>query len=51
MPKTVSNQAQKFKQAARELGVKLDEAKLKEALRKIAPEKPAPRPERTRKSD
>ena len=30
----------KFKEAARELGVELDEEKLKEALRKIAPDRP-----------
>lgn len=33
------DQAARFEQAARELGVELDEEKLKEALRKIAPEK------------
>lgn len=32
-------QAQRFEQAARDLGVELDEAKLKEALRQIAPDK------------
>jgi hypothetical protein len=47
MPKTVSDKATKsqrerFEQAGRELGVDLDEQKLKEALRKIAPEKPRP---------
>jgi len=31
-----------FEQTARELGVELDEEKLKEALRTIAPEKPQP---------
>jgi isopropylmalate/homocitrate/citramalate synthase len=38
--KAVENKAQseRFRQAARELGVELDEEKLKEALRKIAPE-------------
>ena len=34
------SQARRFEEAVRELGVDLDEAKLKEALRKIAPEKP-----------
>lgn len=38
-----SDQRQRFEEAARELGVVLDEEKLKEALRKIAPE---PRPSR-----
>jgi len=33
-------QKERFEQAARELGVELDEEKLKEALRKLAPEKP-----------
>jgi hypothetical protein len=32
-------QRERFEQVARELGVELDEEKLKEALRKIAPEK------------
>lgn len=36
------DQSERFEQAARELGVELDEEKLKEALRKIAPEKPKP---------
>ena len=31
------SQTERFKQAARELGVELDEAKLKAALRKISP--------------
>lgn len=31
------SQRERFEQAARELGVELDEEKLKEALRKIAP--------------
>ncbi|WP_340110599.1 hypothetical protein [Pikeienuella sp. HZG-20] len=34
------SQAERFEEAARELGVDLDEEKLKEALRKIAPDKP-----------
>lgn len=34
------SQQKRFEEAARDLGVDLDEAKLKEALRKIAPEKP-----------
>lgn len=47
-PKT---QADRFEQAARELGVDLDEEKLKEALRKIAPATPPqPQPGRS-KSD
>lgn len=33
------DQRDRFEQTARELGVELDEEKLKEALRKIAPEK------------
>lgn len=33
------SQRERFEQAARELGVELDEEKLKEALRKIAPER------------
>ena len=33
-------QRQRLEETARELGVDLDEEKLKEALRKIAPEKP-----------
>lgn len=32
------SQRKRFEQAARELGVELDEEKLKEALRKIAPD-------------
>lgn len=36
---TEHDQLEKFEQAARELGVELDEEKLKEALRKIASEK------------
>ena len=41
MPKPDSNaQVERFEQAARELGVELDERKLKETLRKIAPERP-----------
>lgn len=43
------SQRERFEQAARELGVELDEEKLKEALRKIAPkpedEGPSPRSE------
>lgn len=35
------NQRERFEQAARELGVDLDEEKLKEALRRIAPEAPS----------
>lgn len=34
--KSRSEQVERFEQAARELGVELDEEKLKEALRKIA---------------
>ncbi|WP_165103034.1 hypothetical protein [Pikeienuella piscinae] len=34
------SQRDRFEKAARELGVDLDEEKLKKALRKIAPEKP-----------
>ena len=43
MPESDNAKAQRnrFEQAARELGVDLDEQKLKEALRKIAPAKPA----------
>lgn len=37
-----ASQRDRFEQAARELGVELDEAKLREALRRIAPEKPEP---------
>ncbi len=37
--KEKQKQRQRFEEAARKLGVDLDEAKLKEALRKIAPEK------------
>ena len=36
--KNATNQRERFEQAARELGVELDEEKLKEALRKIAPQ-------------
>lgn len=36
------NQAERFERAARELGVEVDERKLKETLRKIAPAKPEP---------
>lgn len=36
-------QRERFDQAARELGVELDEEKLKDALRRIAPDKPEPR--------
>lgn len=32
------SQRERFEQAARELGVELDEQKLKDALRKIAPD-------------
>lgn len=38
--KSDASQRERFEEAAREMGVDLDEAKLKEALRKIAPEKP-----------
>ena len=34
-----TSQRERFEQAARELGVEIDEEKLKEALRKIAPDK------------
>ncbi|WP_165094671.1 hypothetical protein [Pikeienuella piscinae] len=37
---TTTDQSERFEETARELGVDLDEAKLKEALRKIAPDKP-----------
>jgi len=33
-----NSQRERFEQAARELGVELDEEKLKEALQRIAPE-------------
>lgn len=51
MPKTVTDdttksQRERFEEAARELGVDLDEEKLREMLRKIAPEKPAPASDR-----
>lgn len=39
MQKVKQDQRERFEQAARELGVDLDEEKLKEALRRIAPEK------------
>lgn len=35
--KPAKSQRERFEQAARELGVELDEEKLKDALRKIAP--------------
>ena len=35
-PPSATSQSDKFKQAARELGVDLDEAKLAETLRKLA---------------
>lgn len=38
--KTVSSQRERFEKTARELGVDLDEEKLRDALRRIAPEKP-----------
>ena len=38
MPTQPKSQREKFEQTARELGVELDEEKLKEALRKIAPD-------------
>jgi len=34
------SQKRRFEQAARKLGVDLDEAKLREALRKMAPDNP-----------
>lgn len=44
-PKPVPSQRERFEQAARELGVELDEEKLKEALRNLAnsraPKQPA----------
>lgn len=42
--KETESQADKFEQAARELDVELDEEKLKEALRRIAPKRPAEKP-------
>lgn len=40
MAKTTSKpQSERFEQAARELGVELDEEKLKETLRRIVPER------------
>lgn len=39
MSREQNGQKARFEQAARELGVELDEAKLKEALRRIAPDK------------
>lgn len=36
--KPETDQRSRFEQAARDLGVELDEEKLKEALRKIAPD-------------
>ena len=43
---TKTKQRERFEKAARELGVDLDEEKLKEELRKIAPEKPDPASDR-----
>jgi hypothetical protein len=40
------DQRKRFEQAARELGVELDEEKLREALRKIAPDDRPPKEKR-----
>lgn len=48
----LTEQAERFKQTARELGVDLDEEKLKEALRKMSPNDDCPGRERApRKHD
>jgi hypothetical protein len=49
MKQPQKRQRERFEQATRELGVELDEEKLKETLRRIAPEKaPEPQPGKSR---
>jgi hypothetical protein len=43
MSRDQHDQKARFEQTARELGVEMDEAKLREALRRITSEKPEPK--------